>query len=178
MNGWLLSVELWLMRLGRWPLACGAVAVPAALLWSTLLPLTEQQVDREARLLDSLRQRAVAPAPDVTATPPDALAAFEARLATAEDVTRLMQQLWAQGESAGLQLNKVDYRTEEVTGAGFQRLSITLPMTGPYPAVRRLAFGLMTMFPSLSIDKLDMKRDQTASGRVETTIHLTLFTRP
>lgn len=178
MRAWTLKVELWLMAIGRWPLVFGAAGVLMALLWGTLLPATEQQAAREHRRLQTLRERTLDRPVQTEAAPADTLAAFEARLASANDVTSLMRQLWEQGAAAGLQMNKVDYRTEPDTGGGFERLSVTLPMTGPYPAVRKFTFALMAEFPGLSLDKLDMKRDQAVSGRVETTAHFTLLTRP
>lgn len=91
---------------------------------------------------------------------------------------RLMKQIWQLGAAAGLQLNRVDYHTEVDAGGRFNRLLITLPMTGSYPAVRKFMFTLMAEFPGLSLDKIDMKRDQTASAQVETSAHMTLHTRP
>ena len=103
---------------------------------------------------------------------------IEQRLASEDDRMRLMKQIWQLGAAAGLQLNRVDYHTEVDAGGRFNRLLITLPMTGSYPAVRKLMFTLMAEFPGLSLDKIDMKRDQTASAQVETLVHMTLHTRP
>jgi len=178
-NGWPLKLELWLIAIGRWPLTLALVGVLTAGLWTVLLPLAEHASAREQHQLAVSRS----PAADAKLAEPavpsvDALAAFEQRLATDDDIGRLQQELWRQGAAAGLQMNKVDYRSETDANGQFSRLAITLPMTGPYPAVRKFTFSLMAEFPGLSLDKLDVKREQAASGLVETTVHLTLFTRP
>jgi hypothetical protein len=178
MNGWTLRVELALASLGRWPVVLGLVALLACALWMVVLPAGDQRVQHERRQLATLTEQAAAPAAAPAAPPADPLATFESRLAGPDDVTNLMVQVWKLGADAGLQMNKVDYRTEPDPGGGFERLSVTLPMTGAYPAVRRFVFSLMAEYPGLSLDKLDMKREQTAHGRVETTVHLTLLTRP
>ena len=90
----------------------------------------------------------------------------------------LMQQLWKQGSAAGLQMHKIDYRREADAGGRFERLHISVPASGSYPAVRKFSFVLMSAFPSLALDGLDMTRDPNASGSVETTLHFSLFTRP
>ena len=176
MSGWTLRAGLALAALGRWPVVLGVVALLACALWMLVLPAGDQRVQRERRQLASLTEQAPATAP--ASAPADPLATFESRLAGPDDVTDLMVQVWRLGADAGLQMNKVDYRTEPDPGGGFERLSVTLPMTGAYPSVRRFVFSLMAEFPGLSLDKLDMKREQTAHGRVETTVHLTLLTRP
>jgi hypothetical protein len=178
-SGWTLKLELWLAAIGRWPLLLALAGVLTAALWAVLLPLAESASTREQFQLAVLGRPAAdarpaePPAPSV-----DALAEFEQRLASDEDVSRLQRELWRQGASAGLQMNKVDYRNETDANGQFSRLAITLPMTGSYPAVRKFIFSLMADFPGLSLDKLDVKRDQAASGLVETTVHLTLFTSP
>lgn len=179
MTGWTLRAELALAALGRWPVVLGLVALLACALWMLVLPASDQRVQRERRQLATLtEQAAAAPAAAPASAPADPLATFESRLAGPDEVTNLMVQVWKLGDDAGLQMNKVDYRTEPDPGGGFERLSVTLPMTGAYPSVRRFVFSLMAEFPGLSLDKLDMKREQTAHGRVETTVHLTLLTRP
>lgn len=179
MTAWTLRTELALASIGRWPLVIAGVSLLAAALWIAVLPEVDQRILQERRQLAALADRSTQASMVAPPAPPaDPLATFESQLATAEDVTNLMIQVWKLGADAGLQMNKVDYRTEPDAAGGFERLSLTLPMTGAYPAVRRFVFSLMTDFPGLSLDKLDMKREQTALGQVETTVHLTLLTRP
>ncbi len=179
MKAWPLKLELWLASPASLPLVLAVLGVLAAALWGALLPMAEQRSAQEISQLEGLRRTAAIIRP-VEPLPPraDTLTAFEERLASDEDLSRLMQQIWNQGAAAGLQMNKVDYHSEVDASGHFNRLLITLPMTGPYPAVRKFTFSLMAAFPGLSLDKLDMKREQIASGDIETTSHLTLYTRP
>lgn len=179
MSAWTLRLELWLAAIGRWPLLLALAAVLTAMLWAVLLPVAEIAATHEQFQLAVLSSPvAGARSAEPMAASVDTLTEFEQRLAADDDVSRLQRALWRQGASAGLQMNKVDYRNEADANGQFSRLAITLPMTGPYPVVRKFIFSLMADFPGLSLDKLDVKRDQAASGLVETTVHLTLFTHP
>ena len=180
MNAWPLRLELWLAGLGRWPPILAGLAVAVATLWGVVLPVSEE---RAARAWQQTAAAAVTQ-PSPRAAPPDApvadtLGSFEAQLADEADRTRLMQQLWKQGRAAGLLLQKVDYRREADVSGRFERLHIRVPVTGSYPAVRQFSFALMSAFPSLALDGLDITRDpDDTAGRVETTLQLSLFTRP
>jgi Tfp pilus assembly protein PilO len=165
--------------LGRGSVVLALLVVVTAVIWLGLVPVAERELARETRLLATVREAARgAPATRTVPQRPDALSAFEQRLANEDDRMRLMKQIWQLGAAAGLQLNRVDYHTEVDAGGRFNRLLITLPMTGSYPAVRKLMFTLMAEFLGLSLDKIDMKREQTTSAEVETSAHMTLHTRP
>ena len=179
MNGWPLKLELWLAGLGRWPPILALLAVAVAALWGVVLPITEERAARA--LQQAAAAAAVKPVARASSDAPavDALGSFEAQLAGEDALNRLMQQLWKQGRAAGLLIQKVDYRREADAGGRFERLHISVPATGSYPAVRQFSFALMSAFPSLALDGLDITRDpNAASGMVETTLHLSLFTRP
>lgn len=178
MNTWPLRLQLLLGQLNRWMLALGLAGLLALLLWALLLPLAARNVHLGQQRLAEAAKAPMSPPPQRVIGSAEQLAAFESSLASDEDLARLMRQLWLQGQIAGLQMSKVDYRHERDPHGEFRRVAITLPMTGPYPAVRQLVFGLMAEYPSLALTKLDMKREQTSSPQVETTAHLMLLQRP
>jgi len=178
-SAWRLRSGLFLSSLGRGSLVLALLVLVTAVIWLGLVPVAESELARETRQLAAVREATHdAPAARTGSQRPDALGAFEQRLASEDDRMRLMKQIWQLGAAAGLQLNRVDYHTEVDAGERFNRLLITLPMTGSYPAVRKFMFTLMAEFPGLSLDKIDMKREQTASAQVETSAHMTLHTRP
>jgi hypothetical protein len=174
-----LRLQLALAALGRGPLLLAAAAVLVLLLWLVLLPAAMSSraagiVELQAAQSAATGVRgAAAPAPAA-----DGLTDFAARLASDEDVARLVQQIWRQGSAAGLQINKVDWRAEADAGLRFGRVQVTVPMSGSYSAMRRFVFGLMSAYPGLALDKLDMKREQASAGPVETTAHFTLYVQP
>ncbi len=183
MNGSSLALRLQLAAaaIGLAPLLLAAGALLVAALWLVALPATESA---RARALAELAaaQQALAQAPRGAAAPAapaaDALAEFESRLAGDEQVAQMAQQIWRQAAAAGLQLSKVDWRAEADAARRFGRVQITLPMTGSYTALRKFTFGLMAAYPSLALDKLDLKRELPAAGQVEATAHFTLFVKP
>jgi Tfp pilus assembly protein PilO len=180
MNRWPLALSLLLARLGRGPVLLAAAALLAAGVWGLMVPAATRASMHQQLQLDALRQSASqAPRPAApVSTQGTALEAFERRLANDDVVTAFQRQLWQQAEAAGLQLNKVDYRSEGDAGAQFTRLSITLPATGTYPGVRRFIFALMAQFPGLALDRLDLKRSSATGAEVEATMHFTLLRRP
>lgn len=180
MSRWPLAASLVIARLGRGTLLLLGGAAVVAVVWGIVVPAAERESARQLHQLAALRQAAAeAPKASAPAMPQmNALQSFESRLATREDVASLQRQLWKQAAAAGLQLSKVDYRSEADTGAQFTRLSVTLPVTGPYPSVRRFIFALMAQFPGLSLDKLDLKRTTVGTAEVEATMHLTLLGKP
>lgn len=181
MRAWPLAASLALAHLGRGPVLLMAAGVLTAAVWGVLVPAAERQSVQQQGQLDAARRAAAdLPAqPQRSASPHvNALQAFENRLASPEDTALLQKQLWAQAAAAGLELNKVDYRSETDASGQFARLSITLPVTGTYPGVRRFIFALMAQFPGLALDKLDLKRSSASAAQVEATMHLTLLRRP
>lgn len=180
MSPWPLAASLAVARLGRGPLLLIAAVALAVAVWGLVVPAATREWAHQQHQLAALRQVAaeVPRAPTPAAPQVSALHSFESRLATAEDAGSLQRQLWQQAAAAGLRLSKVDYRSEADAGGQFTRLSITLPVTGPYPNVRRFIFALMAQFPGLSLDKLDFKRTTVGAAEVEATIHLTLLGKP
>ena len=175
-----LAASLLLARLGTGPLLLAAAALLAAGVWGLMVPAATRASVQQQVQVDALRHSAAqAPAPrKPMSSQGTALDAFERRLAGADEVAALQRQLWQQATTAGLQLSKVDYRSEADTGAQFTRLSVTVPVTGTYPGVRRFIFALMAQFPGLALDKLDLKRTSATSADVEATMHFTLLSRP
>jgi hypothetical protein len=149
------------------------------LLWTVVLPDAQRHAKLATHQLKELPRSLDTSRSDVTnASQHDTFAEFEQHLASPEVVSHFMAQLWKQADQQGLLLNKVEYRKEADSAGRFNRLSITMPTVGTYPAVRQFTFALMADFPALSLDKLDMKRSQVTSGEVEATLHLTLLTQP
>ena len=176
---WTLRLQLALAALGLGPLLLVLGALAVGLLWFVALPAAEAGREaagaawRAAQQAGPGHRQAIPTAPQA-----DALAEFTAHLADDEDVARLAQRIWHEAGVAGLQLSKVDWRAEADAGQRFGRLHITVPMTGPYTAMRKFSFGLLAAYPGLALDRLDMKREQLASTAVETTAHFTLYVRP
>lgn len=175
-----LQVQLLLTRV-RWPWVLWIVlTLAAALVWGWGLP--KARLDAQTlsqRNLAARQTTSSRPPPDVGLDPGiTALTAFEERLADGDAQARLMRVLWRYAQASGVQLSKVDYRREDVTQAGYRRLTLTVPMTGSYPMIRQVVFQLMAEFPGLALIRLDMKREASPQAPVEATAHLVLYLRP
>lgn len=176
MNNARMGVALWIReRQGGWWVAALSLAFAAALFWLVLYP-------RQANELRRLENAQAVPARIPVAKSArigsdEALRAFESRLADSEQRVLLQQRLWADSASLGLHLAQADYKQELDPKGQFMRLRIRAPVTGPYPAVKTLLFGLMSTFPSLALERVEFKREN-AAAEVQATLHLILFTRP
>jgi hypothetical protein len=172
-----LRAELWLAQVGPWPLFLTCGAVIAAAVWALILPAQERELALARKLAVAAATPASAARPVAFAGQPDSdsLQVFERSLATDADATRLMQRIWSDAARCGVRLSKVDYRTERDVAGGYSRLHITMPLGATYPGMRNFVFGLMAAFPTLSLDKLDMKRESASQPDIEATVHMTLL---
>jgi hypothetical protein len=178
MNRLRLEFQLWLAALGPWTLAPALACAGAALLWAVAIPRIHAEARQQRDVVERLRRQPHRALPiDPAAPSPDAMALFRATLAKGDDPLRFMRRLWEEAARAGLQVAKVDYRHEADAPGGFTRMEVTVPVTGPYPAVRDFAFGMLADFPGLALDKLEIKRDQPSQAEVTATLHFILLER-
>lgn len=176
-SDWSLRLGLWLARIDGRIALLAAFAAAACTMWGVVVPGAERRASRV------VAQAAVAGvvhavAPSAADTPEQALASFEARLADDDARAALMRALWSQAQAAGVRVAKVDFREEPVPNGRYRRLHLSVPMTGTYPMVRQLLFGLLAQQPALALARLDFKRDQPVQAQVEATAHLILMQGP
>lgn len=173
-----LRAQLALAALGPGPLLLAAALTTWLVLWLVALPTAEQRLREAESTLRAARSgasRMAVPSAQPTA---DALASFRARLSDDDDIAKLAQQVWRQAAASGVQVRKVDWRVEADAGQPFGRVRVVVPMSGSYAAIRRFAFDLLATFPALALDRLDLRREQSAVGALEGTAHFTLYVLP
>lgn len=182
-----LQAELWLRLHGGWPFALAALLLAVILVHGLVLPGKAGQIDAmaarvrgdqlqaqaRARHLEATRQQAEAAR---RAAPADVYGRFDTLLAGNTERSKFIRDIWQQASLQQVRLGKIDFREERDAAGGFLRLRIHVPTVGSYPAVKRLAFGLMRAYPSLAMDAIEFKRDR-AQGELEGTLHFTLMMR-
>lgn len=177
-----LALELSLERHGVvLPIAALLLVGTAWLSWMTSSPL-DAEVARARQEAFEIEQRlstmSRSDAQPAAAGPSDSLTAFETALASTADRDRLVAQLWSSAAANAVRLSKIDFRTESDVPGGFVRLHMRMPAAGRYPQIKSFAFGLMAAYPSLALQRLEIRRSQPSQADVEATLHLVLLMRP
>ncbi|WP_341679263.1 hypothetical protein [Niveibacterium sp. SC-1] len=174
-----LILQLMLARYGYgWPLVL-IVAVMLAWAQFALLPGQAGRLRLEARGLAALRQTANRTVkPDTAPAPPARLATFEAALLPQVELKRFLVDAWDGAAVHAVRVTRTEYRIEHEMRGGFDRLLITIPAAGAYPDVRGYAIDLLMRYPGLALEKLQVKRELSASAEVEAELDLVLLIQP
>jgi hypothetical protein len=175
-----LALQLWLQSMGPWSLGALCSAALAGLFWAVALPGIHARLHQQQALVEHLRRQAPGRpmALDPKAPSTDALTLFRSTLAKGADRGRFMRRLWSESAQRGLLISKVDYRDEPDQAGRFDRLQVTFPVTGSYPAVRNFALQLLADFPGLALDKLEIKREAAPQADVTANLHFVLLVEP
>lgn len=157
-------------RLG-WPGLAGLAALVLALLtWQGLSrPLQAALEDARSRLEGAGARAAVLAPP-----PPPPLAAT---LPAASDAPAIIGRLFATARRAGLTLDEGGYRSSLEGGGTIQRLQISLPLAGTWPALRTFIADSLTANPSLVLEGLNLSRETLAEESLKTQLRFSLYLR-
>lgn len=172
--------RLALRRLGPLGLAGLVLGLGAAgYAASGIAPLEERiatlQSDiRRAETAARSRRASKAPQPSSTS---EQLAAFYAKLPPVEDAIALVAKLNEAAVAADLKLQSAEYRLVADPAGRIARYQVSLPVTGPYPQIRKFVAGMLRAVPTASLDEIVLKRDSIQSARLEAQVKLTVFLR-
>jgi hypothetical protein len=165
-HGWLKPVLLAAL------LACAGVAA----LSLPSLSKARQQAQDELNELRRLPKHEPAPITASSApTAPRGLAAFEYVLTTREDLKTFLVEAWDSAARHQLRVTRSEYRIERDAKGGVERLLITVPANGHYPDIRAYAEDLLVRYPGLALQKMRIKRDQSASTEVDAELDFALL---
>lgn len=175
-----LSLQLWL-RSWPWEVWVTAALITAALaLWGAMVPDAYRRAANEEALVARLkaprssRLQLLPSAEGAT----DGLQVFDKALATEQVRADLLEQVWARAAMLDVKLTKVEFQRQAVPNGRYMRLQMILPVSGGYASIRRFVFALMEQFPSLSLDKLDLKRESPNQATLDAVVHMSLLERP
>src|SRR5258708_11618473 len=142
---------------------------------ATVRPLESQNRSLRYRVAE-LKSRADSPPRDAEpALPESQLAAFYGQLTTAQQASELVRRLHSHATSAGLALERGEYRPLPDASGKLMRYQIVLPVKGTYPQVRRFLSGAMREVPGLALDGIAFQRETGSSAAVEAQRRFTVF---
>jgi Tfp pilus assembly protein PilO len=161
------------LRLGRCGVAglmllLGCVAVSASQALRSQGDTLSQRID-QARA--DLKGAATAVKPVATAQ------TFLAQLPAAEHVPQFIEGVHRLAQSAGVQIERAEYRAPVLASGQVLRSQVVLPLTGSYPGITRWLGQVLSQHPNAAIDELSLQREAAAGEPVRARVVLSHYSR-
>lgn len=177
---WKTAAEIWLWRQGIAPVLLIGLVVLAALVWGVLVPSESSRVsgleERQALALQDAESGATAAR--VAAARPSALASFRGMLGSPEDSNVAIRQIFNIAQEAGVRLAQAEYRRLADNSGALSQMQVVLPVKGRYESIRRFALLLLARQPSISIDQMNLRRENSGGPEVEGQVILSVWQQP
>jgi Tfp pilus assembly protein PilO len=154
------------------PLGLASLAVLVALgifHWLVMEPMQA----RDAELQERVARQAPAAREHSPASNPDRVAAVYDFLRKDQQTTDWLATLYGIGTATGVQLKSAAYRTQPAEGR-IVRYEIVLPVAGSYAQIREFLRRSLAEIPVLSLDQVNLKRENRNEGAVNAELRLTL----
>ncbi|RDU98401.1 hypothetical protein [Trinickia dinghuensis] len=174
-----LRLRLFFGRFGGGAMLAAVLLASSAFMWLALIPGISARVDREALAVAQTRS---APLPKQVISPralaAERLAAFYSALGDAGHTERIITGLFQAASDAGVTLDKGEYTPAHETVGRFDTYSITLPVKGGYPSIRRFCESVLLATPYAALDDIQFKRSSAGEPDVKAKLRFTMFLRP
>lgn len=164
------------VRWGVW----GAAMLAAVLLLATgagQLQATTRQLAAVHGQLDQAREQALAAGASIPASVTLNARDFTAALPDTPPVAEVVQRLSRACAEAGVALAGVQAAHRPATAAQLGRTELTVLVRGPYPGARAALDAVLQRYPSLTLQRLRMRRTSSATD-LETSATLSVWGRP
>lgn len=103
------------------------------------------------------------------------LEAFRAQLGGSENVERHLQTIFDKAGAQGLTLAEGRYQVAENAAGSYQTIRVELPVTGPYPAVRRFAEETLLAMPHAALESIQFRRESTRDTEIKAQLNFSLY---
>ncbi|MDQ8021035.1 MAG: hypothetical protein REI94_04305 [Moraxellaceae bacterium] len=177
---WRTAAEIWFWRQGLAPVLLVGLSLLAVVVWAVLVPAENRRLEeveeRQAaaeRLAESGANAAAA-----AASRPSALAAFRQLLGDPEDGNVTIRQIFNIAQEAGVRLAQAEYRRLGDTSGAYSQMQVALPVRGSYSSIRRFSLLLLARQPSISIDQINLRRENSGGPEVEGQFILSVWQQP
>jgi len=172
----------WALRLaeraGPAGIAAGALVLATLLAWAVLA----RSVAVDARTLavdnESLQRRpAAARAASAPLTTGQQLLVFEGAFPDQQALGTSYSRLWNVARRHGVALKAAEFKLSDVPQDEFQRYTIQLPVTADYAALRGFVVDALADLPSLALEEMSLRREDSKSLQLEARLSFVLFVR-
>ena len=148
------------------------VAATQMMRFQARIDKTDRQIAQVTSQLESARQT---PTRSLPITPAQQLEAFYQPFPPGASVPDWLAKIYALADEQQLVLEAGDYVLNHAETGRLDKFTITLPVRGSYPQLRRFIRAALMTAPALALERIDLKRDNVAQGSVEARIVFLLF---
>ncbi|HSO06742.1 MAG TPA: hypothetical protein VLW45_05860 [Pelomicrobium sp.] len=90
-------------------------------------------------------------------------------------VADLLAAVYLVAQAEGLTLAQGEYRLSRMADLDLMRYQVTLPVEGPYPALRRFIGGALEAVPVMALEQVQFERKSVSEGRVSAKLRFALY---
>jgi hypothetical protein len=173
-----LKAELLYTKQGILPFVAASLLVLAVLFGVLVVPGQIAAKESAERELDKLTQQQLSARSNPRQPRMSPAQSLTRVLSDPQTTNSLLLALLGFASSNGVTVVQADYRRIEDTQKAYSRLQISLPIKAEYPALRRFVYSSLAEIPSLSLDQLIIKREQTNGAQVDAQLIMSLWQRP
>lgn len=178
------QVTDWLRRLGcrlGWTGSGGVLLALLAGLELLVVTLpTADQTNETLAQIGRLQSGTRNGAPIAAATPSTAAAeleSFEARFPARAELNAVLALVHELAARSGVELARGEYLLEREKGLGLSRYQISLPVTGPYVAIKAFMRAVLRDIPSASLDGFSLQRRSPGEEALEAVLRISVYSR-
>lgn len=104
------------------------------------------------------------------------LAAYYARRFPGEStLPERLAELYAQADTHGIAIRRVDYRAAAEPATPLQRITLDLPVQGDFARIHGWLSAVLVAMPELGLEAISVKRAGSESASIEAELRLVLF---
>jgi hypothetical protein len=101
--------------------------------------------------------------------------AFASVLADKRDLHRLVGGLFERAEKHALRLEQAQYKLELERAGGFWTYEVSLPVQGPYPALRRFIDEALRTVPCAALEQVSFRRERIDAPSTEARLRFVFY---
>lgn len=173
----------WALRLveraGPVGVAAGALAVATLLAWAMLAGSIASETQALA-VDDALLQRRPPAAPHaggLTLTTEQQLARFERGFPDQQALGASYARLWNVARRHGVALKQAEFKLTDAPQDEFRRYTVQLPVAADYASLRAFIVDALADLPSLALEDMSLRREDSRSLLLEARLSFVLFVR-
>lgn len=176
---WRWSAQRLAERAGPAGVSAAMLTVVALLSWGVLGRVLANEAGTLAAENARLERRpaAEAHARGAPSTPEQRLRSFESSFPGQDALGISYARLWQVASRHGVALRQAEFKLGDVAQEEFQRYTMQLPVTADYASLRSFIVDALAELPSLALEDMSLRREDSKSLRLEARLSFVLFVR-
>ena len=176
---WRWQAQRAIERAGPAGVAAGVLAIATLLAWAVLGNTMASETRALTSDNESLQRRPPAAwrASSAPLTSEQQLGAFESGFPDQRALGTSYARLWDVARRHGVALKAAEFKLGDVPQDGFQRYTMQLPVTADYASLRAFIVDALAELPSLALEDMSLRREDSKSLQLEARLSFVLFVR-